>query len=372
MSDDWLTEGKARFKLGGAFYRSRSQLTRDLGVLAAAVLREQHQELHVIDALTGCGVRSLRYALEANADSLWVNDGNSDLQDLITENLTANLSAERFQLTFLSMQRLLAKLIDQGQRFNWVDLDCFGSPIAALPMAIAVTKIGGCLYLTATDGKSLSGQQSSQALRQFNSYTRHHPAVHEQGVRVLAGLAIQQARQQGLNFEPLFSFFCGQTYRVLLRLQAKAPTADKDYGFLGYCHHCGQFQTVGWRSLNQASCGEHEFQRPLSLSGPMWLGPLHSSDFLEQMHQLAHLWSWPRHEKLLSRMQTEVTLPPYYYTLSELGTRGRMDIPPRDLLISALRGQGFLACETSLMRAAIKTNAALHEIIQVARGLSWP
>ncbi|NJN23262.1 MAG: tRNA (guanine-N1)-methyltransferase [Acaryochloridaceae cyanobacterium RL_2_7] len=372
MSNRWISEGKARFQIGKSFYRPKSKLTRDLGILAAAVLRQQHGELQVLDALTGCGVRSLRYALEANADFLWVNDGNPELKDLITGNLSSQLRPDQFRLSFLSMQKLLARFIDQGHRFNWVDLDCFGTPMASLTMAIAVTKIGGCLYLTATDGKSLSGQQSSQALRHFYAYTRHHPAVHEQGVRVLAGAAIYQARQQGFNLEPLFSFFCGQTYRVLLRLQPQSPPADQDYGFLGYCHHCGQFQTVGWRSLNRSVCPRHPEPNYLSLSGPMWLGPLHSGAFIDQMTQLAEQWTWLAPSQLLERMQTEATMPPYYYPLAEVGARGRMDIPPKDLLISTLKEQGFRACESSLFLAAIKTDAPLNEVLQLAKGLIRP
>ena len=59
--DIWYREEKARFKVGDAFYNPQSKLVRDLGVLAAAVYRQERGSLRVLDALAGCGVRSLRY-----------------------------------------------------------------------------------------------------------------------------------------------------------------------------------------------------------------------------------------------------------------------------------------------------------------------
>ena len=369
MIQTWHQEGKAIFKVGTAFYRPRSAPIRDFGILSAAAFRQKHGRLTLLDGMTGCGVRSLRYALEAGADFIHVNDGNTELNALIKDNLARHLPGHRYQLTSLSIQRLLAGMIHQGDRVDWIDLDCFGTPADSLPLAIAATHIGGCLYLTATDGKSLSGQQSQAALRQFGSYTRHHSAVHEQGIRVLIGLAVQHARQQGLDVIPLFSLFCGQTYRVLLRLLPKAPTGDKDYGFLGYCHHCGQFHQVPWRSLSQTQCNLHEYQRSLVLSGPMWLGPLHEPAFLAEMLAIAQEWNWKRPMKLLRLMQTESHFPPYYFPLSEIGRRGQMDIPARDKLIQSLLDSGYQACQSSIEQQAIKTNASLPEIITISRGM---
>jgi tRNA (guanine26-N2/guanine27-N2)-dimethyltransferase len=56
-------EGKATFTLGSAFYRPQSAIARDLAVLAAAVYRQRHGQLRVLDAMTGCGVRPLRYSV---------------------------------------------------------------------------------------------------------------------------------------------------------------------------------------------------------------------------------------------------------------------------------------------------------------------
>ena len=61
-------EGKVAFAIQNAFYRASSQTARDLGVLAAAIDRQDHSSLRVLDAMAGCGVRALRYAIESDAD----------------------------------------------------------------------------------------------------------------------------------------------------------------------------------------------------------------------------------------------------------------------------------------------------------------
>ncbi|MEM9163982.1 MAG: tRNA (guanine-N1)-methyltransferase, partial [Cyanobacteria bacterium P01_F01_bin.4] len=71
MTAGQVTEGKACFRVEQAFYRPKSKLGRDLAILAATVYRQERGQLRVLDAMTGCGVRPLRYQLEAGADWVW-------------------------------------------------------------------------------------------------------------------------------------------------------------------------------------------------------------------------------------------------------------------------------------------------------------
>ena len=146
------------------------------------------------------------------------------------------------------------------------------------------------------------------------------------------------------------------------------------YGFLGYCHCCGQFQTVRWKKLGRAACvcGTHD---SISMSGPMWLGPLHSTSELEAMRKVAvkraltdpQPEQWIKCQSLIETMQAESDLPPYHYRLAEIGRRGKMDIPPRNMLIEQLHQAGFLATKTHISTQAIKTNAPIATCISLSR-----
>jgi tRNA (guanine26-N2/guanine27-N2)-dimethyltransferase len=255
-----------------------------------------------------------------------------------------------------------------GDRYDLVDIDAFGSGAAFVQAALEVTKIGGLMYLTSTDGRTYSGREPQRALRQYGAYVRSHPSVQEQGLRLLLGNLAQQAAQRNLGIEPIFSFFWGDTCRVMTKLVQKPTLTASNYGFLGYCHYCGNYQRPAWKKLSQASC-PHD-QQPLTLSGAMWLGALHNDDFLTKMLRLAQQWDWQDVVKLLEMMIAENDLPPYFFPLKEIGSRAKIDLPKLDFLLDTLQKQGFMASRTHIQAQAIKTNATMAEIEAIATSLS--
>ncbi|OKH19032.1 N2,N2-dimethylguanosine tRNA methyltransferase [[Limnothrix rosea] IAM M-220] len=360
-------ERSVSFKVGAGFYRPKSRIVRDLGVLAAAIYQAETGSLRVLDGLSATGVRSLRYCHEAKADWVWANEGNPDLYETLSTNLATLLPAQAavssLNVHHLCMARALA-----GDRYDVVDIDAFGSGSQFVADALDVTKIGGLMYLTSTDGRTYSGREPQRALRQYGAYIRSHPSVQEQGLRLLLGNLVQQAARRDLGIEPIFSFFWGDTCRIMARLTRKPILTERNYGFLGYCHHCGNYHLPTWKKLSQAAC-PHD-QLPLTLSGALWLGKLHNDDFLAKMIELANLWQWQDVAKLLVTMQWENNLPPYFFPLKEIGYRGKLDIPPIDNLLAALQNKDFDASRTHIQAQAIKTNASMQEVVAIARSLA--
>lgn len=76
------------FSTGPSFYRAQSSLGRDLAVLAAALYKRSQGQLRVLDAMSGCGVRALRYLAQSQADFVVANDCNPGLHTTIVENLS--------------------------------------------------------------------------------------------------------------------------------------------------------------------------------------------------------------------------------------------------------------------------------------------
>ncbi len=360
-------EGRARFRVGPAFYRSQSAIARDLAVLCARLYRQTHPQLRVLDAMSGCGVRPLRYLLEAEADWVWANEGNPEVIPTLAANL-ACLPSDRYRLTQHNSLRLCLSCYQHQDFYDLVDIDNFGSPAPHAEAGLWAVRLGGLLYLTSTDGRSSSGHDPQRSLQIYPAYARCHPAVHEQGLRLLLGHIAQTAAARGLGIEPCFSLFTGQVHRVMVRVVSHLTLTPENYGFLAYCHGCGQFQTVAWRHLGQVSCA---CATPgVVVSGPLWLGPLHDPPTLTAMGKLASTWGWTAQARLLQCMAAEAHLPPYYYTLAEIGHRGGMDIPRRDRLVAALRQAGYQATVPHLEAQAIKTNARLAECLAIARSLS--
>ncbi|PSR18138.1 tRNA (guanine-N1)-methyltransferase [filamentous cyanobacterium CCP3] len=367
LPQDLVHEGKATFSVGSAFYRPQSAIARDLAVLAATVYRQRQGQLRVLDAMTGCGVRPLRYGLEAEADWVWANEGNPDLADLLSQNLAA-LPPDTCRLTHQDANQVFFTCYQQRDFYDLVDIDNFGGPAPYVSSGLWATRLGGMLYLTSTDGRATSGHDPERSLRTYGAWARSHPAVHEQGLRLIIGHAAQAAAARGLGIEPVFSLFTGQVHRVMVRLVSKPTLTEETYGFLAYCHRCGHFQTVDWRHLGGVPCRCGTKETPV-VSGPMWLGSLHDGATLAAMTTLAERWQWRSQAKLLTIMAHERDLPPYYYPLGEIGRRGQMDIPNRDRLIAALQAQGYRAAIPSMDRQGVKTDAPFGDCVAIARAI---
>ncbi|MEO1622987.1 MAG: tRNA (guanine-N1)-methyltransferase, partial [Cyanobacteria bacterium J06632_3] len=351
---DWRQEGTARFSVGNAFFRASSQIGRDLAILAAAVYKQQNQRLRVLDAMTGCGVRPLRYALEAKADFVWANEGNWDLHNLLNANLSNSLSTSQYCITHKDANALFFERHQQKDFFDLIDIDSFGSPQPTLTSALWAIRLGGLIYLTSTDGRATSGHAPNKSLQTYGAYARAHPAIHEQGLRLLIGAAVQQAATRGLGAQPVFSWYHGDVNRVMMRITRQSAWNTENYGFLTYCHHCGQFQTLSWKKLGRSkACVCQSTELPV-VSGPMWLGPLHHQGDLVQMEKIAiakaqdpdTTHQWQRCRNIIEVMQAEALQPPYYYPLAEIGRRGKIDIPARAALIKTLMQHGFSATRT--------------------------
>jgi len=275
-----------------------------------------------------------------------------------------------------------------------------------LANALWAIKLGGFLYLTSTDGRATSGHDPDASLQTYAAYARAHPAVHEQGLRLLIGLAAQQAAARGLSAKPVFAFYQGEVNRVMVQIVRQSSWDSRNYGFLSYCHNCGQFATVPWKKLGRTACicgiamTDTTIQKPVIqkpvISGPMWLGPLHNIETLKVMKQAAidlqqtsvessdgfetfgretsgyktsgykTSERWAKCQALLDIMQAEAELPPYYYPLAEIGRRGKIDIPPRQALLDQLKQAGFTATQTHISAQAIKTDAPMATCVQLA------
>lgn len=163
---EYQTERGMQFETGEAFFRHESATGRDLGVLAAALHKKSKGSLRVLDALCGCGIRSLRYLEEAEADFVVANDGNDNYRSTIVENLSraknGSGNEQRWVITHLEANRVMTDYYLQKNFFDFIDIDSFGSDSSFLRSAIISLKLGGLLYVTSTDGYSSGGHRPHQ------------------------------------------------------------------------------------------------------------------------------------------------------------------------------------------------------------------
>ncbi|OMO63663.1 tRNA (guanine(26)-N(2))-dimethyltransferase [Corchorus capsularis] len=379
--------------------------------------------------MCGCGIRSLRYLIESNADFVLANDANERHRRVILDNLA---QVERFQgekkrwvITHYEATRVLTDCYLQRDYYDFIDLDSFGSDSSFfLRAAFSSLKLDGLVYVTSTDGYSSGGHRPFHlmcshlnqklgiistvtmnpfsffgqwwdnygffilfyffiysSLAAFGAYVRPMPYANELGLRILIGGAVREASVLGYSVTPLFSYYSyhGPVFRVLLRMNRGKLPDDKYYGFICYCNRCGNSQAVSWDKLGQirCPCGISNDSSSLVVSGPLWTGPLHSADYIMEMLNLAEHWGWVGNdagshlEKLLKQMveESDPRLPFGFIKLDEVARRAQANTPSIRNMMNALHKEGYAASRSHIAASAIKTDCPMAGCIRIAKEL---
>ncbi|MEB3104451.1 MAG: N2,N2-dimethylguanosine tRNA methyltransferase [Cyanobacteriota bacterium] len=357
-------------QLGSGFFRPESRPSRDLGVLLARRLAEQGP-LRVLDAMAGCGIRALRYGLEAGAAAVWANDADPDRLPLIEANLTP--LGDRVRITASTAQQLLAGCVQRQQRFELVDLDAFGCPTALLPLAIEAVAFGGVLYLASTDGRSPTGHDRRAAVRSLGAAARAHPASWELALRLQLATQARTAWALGRGLEPLFAFSEGRTFRTAVRItRSPARGAEEQLGLLAHCHGCGDQQVQSLLQLRQwqpCACSPGTAP-PLAISGPLWIGPLQDPALLAAMA------STPAPEESVARSTTRLLVQlqgdpapvARCWPTAELAKRLGAGPPRLEALVAAVCRAGWQAWPSGVMAGQIRSDAPWPLLLQLAAG----
>lgn len=379
--DDYR-EGRVRLRQGQGFFRPDSRPGRDLGVLLARTLQAD-APLTVLDLMAGCGVRALRYGVEAAAAAVWANDADLLRLPLLQANLAAVPAALHCQISAMTAQQLLAGCLQRRQRFTLVDLDAFGCPAALLPLALEAVAFDGVLYLASTDGRSPTGHDRRAALRRLGAAARAHSASWEQALRLQIGVVARAAWAMGRGVQPLFSFSEGRTFRTAIRLHRRPGDREEEQlGLLAHCHGCGDQQAQSLLRLRHwsacrcqgAGCGNAppSSGAALAVSGPLWLGPLQHHPTLLAMREQATsdpAILAPAGRRLLERLAADSGEPPLCWSLADIGRRLGSGPPALPPLLAALRAAGYRAAASGVMAGQLRTDAPWPLLLATAAGL---
>ncbi|KAM3233734.1 tRNA (guanine(26)-N(2))-dimethyltransferase [Capsicum annuum] len=195
--------------------------------------------------MCGCGIRSLRYLAEAEAEFVMANDANENYREIIVGNLSRVSSGS-----------------EEGKRWEVNHLPAT-SGSSYLRVALDAVKLGGLLYITSTDGVSSGGHRPQQSLAAYGAYVRPLPYTNEIGLRMLIGGAVREASVLGYHVVPLFSYYSyhGPVFRVLLQVKRGKSPSSRLSSFISYCNRCGSTRAFSWNELGFTfTCG---FRTPL-------------------------------------------------------------------------------------------------------------
>ncbi|MDH5811645.1 MAG: tRNA (guanine(10)-N(2))-dimethyltransferase [Candidatus Methanomethylicaceae archaeon] len=351
------------------FYNPKMEFSRDLAVLALkSYINKINHNVTVCDPLAGVGVRGIRYAKEVDGvEKSVVGDLNKDAIPIILENVKINGLEEKVEVEHKDANLLLTTHSEPGKRFDFVDLDPFGTPIPFLDSAIRAIKNKGVVALTATDTAPLCGVYVKPCLRKYGAFPLRGEICHEVGLRILIGSAVFASIREDFGVVVLLSYSVDHYFRAYLQLDLGAKKADSSASLLGYllyCPNCSWRDTVPLSGAVITSCPS--CQRPLKRAGPLWCGPLADRRFLQSMMEqdLSSLNTKKRIEKMLNLLIEESGMPPTYYSVDSLSSKLKRGPPPVSLIVQRLKEIGYAASPTHFNPKAFKTNAPLEIIMK--------
>jgi tRNA (guanine26-N2/guanine27-N2)-dimethyltransferase len=359
------------------FYNPIMELNRDFAVLAL----QAHQkllgrEVSVCEPLTGCGLRGVRFAVEVEGiRSVFLNDIKPEAARLAGFNAELNNVEDRVEVSNEDANLFLSRHAAPRKRFDYVDVDPFGSPVPYLDSAIRALRNSGLLALTATDMAPLCGVHPRACLRKYGGQPLRTEYCHELAVRLLIGCLTMMAAKHAIGVDVLFSHSVDHYVRAYSVVHYGAKVADKSVrqmGYILYCFSCFHRETVSGITspLKQVcpSCGAK-----LSAAGPLWLGRIADKNFCSLMEREAKqrgLRQEKRVLKILFLVQNEAEAPVTYYTVDKICDKLNLPIPALKKVIDRIRKAGFQVVPTHFNSRGVRTDAPADTVKEVIADLA--
>lgn len=359
------------------FYNPVMELNRDLAVLAL----QAHQkflgrEVSVCEPLTGCGLRGARFAVEVKGvHSVFLNDIKPKSAMLARFNAELNKMSDRVEVANEDANLFLSRNAAPRKRFDYIDVDPFGSPAPYLDSAVRALRNGGLLALTATDMAPLCGVHPKACLRKYGGKPLRTEYCHELAVRLLVGSLVMMAAKHAIGVKVVFSHSIDHYVRAYATVRYGARNADKSVKQMGHILHCFSclnretVSGIGYLS-NQicSSCGSK-----MSVAGPLWLGEIADKRFCSTMKQELEGRSLRLEKKLLKMLtlvQGEAEAPTTYYTVNRICDDLNLPIPALQKVMDRIRASGFQAVLTHFNSTGFRTDAPVDIVKEVITDLA--
>jgi tRNA (guanine26-N2/guanine27-N2)-dimethyltransferase len=356
------------------FYNSAMKLNRDMATLVLqAYQRTVKRDTHVSEPLAGCGVRGIRFAKEVDGiQAVQMNDINPEAYKMAQHNIQLNKVADRVSIFKEDANLFLGQHAAPYKRFDYIDIDPFGTPVLYLDSAIRALRNGGMLALTATDLAPLCGVYPKAALRKYGGLPLRTEYCHEIALRLMLGNLATTAAKYEMGMKAVFSHSSDHYVRAYVLLSYGAKKANHSIGNMGNILHC--FSCFHREPVTRFAPTVKEFCRvcgsPLKSAGPLWLGNMADSGMCELMErEVASRTSvhWARLAKVLTLIKQEADAPITFYVVDKICDKINISVPPLKKVIEYLKNMNFTALPTHFHTRGLKTTAPAKAVIKAVK-----
>ncbi len=360
------------------FYNPIMEFNRDLTVLAfKAYQHTVNHEISICEPFTSQGIRGIRFAAEIEGVTrILLSDINTSAFELAKYNIELNKQQDKINLEHKDANCVLSCNASPKKRFDIVDIDPFGTPVPYLDSAFRALKNKGMLAVTATDLAPLCGVHAKACVRKYGGIPLRTEYCHELAVRLLAGCMASVAAKHDIGIRILFSHSSNHYIRVYGQIAYGCQKADeslKTTCYILHCFRCLHREIIDYPfgNLLCPECG-----KKMEHAGPLWIGNILDSDFIEQLiaeNQNIAFKNTAKITKFLTLIKNEANAPATYYVIDKLSGKLNLPAPSNQALLTALKNRGYQAVPTHFNPRGIKTNAPvsiMHQLLKDVLQLS--
>lgn len=308
--------------------------------------------------LSGSGVRGVRFLLNKEFKEIHMNDLNPLAIKQIKSNMQLN-SKEIKKVQSKSWKKIvkLSKLdanifLRSKGKFDYIELDPYGSSVPFLDSAIISLKRNGVLAVTNTDTAALCGSYPKVTKRRYGSVPFNFAIRQQFGLRIL----IRKVQEIGFMHDkalvPIFSFAKDHYTRIYFKCIANKDLCEKILNETGFV------ESDKNRILkpSKLSSGKNVF-------GPIYLGRIQDKKLLKNI-------AWD--DKFFKLIQNDSELDSLFnfYDPHEICKRNSLPVPNYEPLIKKLEEKKFKVLRTHYYKTALLSNAPSKDFLRILKQLA--
>jgi len=341
------------------FFNPAASLNRDVSVCMTSAAGGSS----FCDSMAGVGARGVRVANEAAMiERVTMVDFNREALRLARKAAGLNRVARKCEFAQSETSSYLYSRYGRERRFDFVDVDPFGTPMGQLQAAIGATSDGGMLSVTATDTAVLCGVYPKVAMRRYGATPLNNEFGHETAIRLLAGTVARHAASLDTGVLPLAAHSTRHYLRVYFSIGVGATKADhalRSLGHVNWCPGCGHRGASKEQAVVCDRCGKRARS-----AGPLWVGPLSDTSLLLEARRFADKMELAGASETIASLLGVDDFPPWSFSLDEICSALGIATVPESETYSALKEMGHVAMRTPFEKSGLKTTADHAEVVE--------
>ncbi|HEV2226485.1 MAG TPA: hypothetical protein VGR56_06750 [Nitrososphaerales archaeon] len=344
------------------FFNPAASLNRDISVAIASA----GGGTTFCDSLAGVGARGLRVANEVvRIEKVAMVDFNSESLRLAQKAAVLNRVRRKCEFSASETCSYLYSRFGRGQKFDYVDVDPFGTPVRQLQAALSATEDYGILSLTATDTAVLCGVYPKVSLRRYGAYPLNNNFHHETAVRILIGALARLGGPLDTGIESLVAHSTRHYLRAFVRVKVGASKADSTLGHLGFIASCKACGHLSQSPDAQRSCDECGGR--VKIAGPLWLGSLVDDALAIAAEKAAKKSGLIGAAEVLNSLVGVGGYPPWSYAIDEMCSLLKIPTVSESEVRRKLEGSGYKTFRQPFELTGLKSDADFEEVKKAVR-----